>query len=819
MGIASLRQPSWLGLTLLLSAWQVSATDYEDALKGFESQSGLFEAHYNAATAQVLVTLPAQDANGINGEAIYASRLSHGLGSNPVGLDRGFGDSGTWLRWRRAGNRVVFEIPNARYIASTTNQQEAAATAESFAVSIIHATPILATRADGALLIDLTDFLLRDPIGTAQRLQATGQGSYNVAADRSFVSHAPLAFPDNLEFDATLTLAGRAAGREVRATAPDPDAITLGVHHSFVRLPASDYTPLVADARAAAISLQRYDLARPLAAPLVERLARRFDLELRRNDAGQLVVGKPIVFYVDSGAPEPVRSALVEGANWWADAFAAAGLPGAYRVEVLPDGVHPLDVRYNVIQWVHRQTRGWSYGGGVADPRTGEMLKGHVILGSQRIRHDRMIFEGLLGRQNTGTGREDDPLEIALARVRQLSAHEVGHALGFAHNMAASSNDRASVMDYPAPRIRVAPNGSLDTADAYSVGIGEWDKVTVRWLYADLNDNERDQVLRYAFDRGLVFVEDAHSRPVGGAHPAGSLWDNGADPVKELLDVLAVRRHAIERFGPDRVDTKQPLSDLQTAFTPIYLYHRYQTVAAAKLIGGTRFDYAPAGQATAMEAVSPDDARRALQAVLATIAPATLAVDPALQAYLQPPNDAWEPIKARERFAGQTHPLFDARAAASAAAALSINALTHSDRLERVARAQLEPGALSLAELFSAIVATAFETATESNAERVAQGAIQETVVTRFLQLANNSQSSAAVRGQALQSLEALAAALENRRARLLGSPVEHRAFARLIRQGLEVPSSMDGQIPEEPVIPPGSPIGGGMAESCWFCD
>ncbi|MCK5745237.1 MAG: DUF5117 domain-containing protein, partial [Oricola sp.] len=444
---------------------------------------------------KVYAVFPPADEEGVSLRAIYAAGLTSGLGSNPVGLDRGLFDGGSLIAFRRVGDKLIAEQENWTYRATSDNPLEQKAVRESFARSFLWAGEVTATGPAGESLVDISSFLTRDSLGVVAALKDHPKGgSFSVAADRTFPdAAAALAFPDNVEFDSYLTLTSDAPGAEVRATAADARAVTMVVHHSLVKLPDDGYKPRPFDVRSGAIDVSFYDFSAPLSEQIQRSVARRFRLERVDPTADFGPVKNPIVFYVDSGAPPQIRDALIEGASWWADAFAAAGFENAFRVEPLPEGAHPRDIRYNVISWTHRQTRGWSYGGGVSDPRTGEMLKGSVILGSQRVRQDRMIFEGLAGADKSGTGSADDPVEIALARIRQLSAHEVGHALGFSHNFAASSNGRASVMDYPAPLVTVGANGALDFSDAYDVGIGDWDKVAATWLYAEFAPDADEQ--------------------------------------------------------------------------------------------------------------------------------------------------------------------------------------------------------------------------------------------------------------------------------------------------------------------------------------
>lgn len=535
--------------------------------------------------------------DGSLGRMIYTARLTSGLGSNPVGLDRGAGTGSQILRFFRVNDRVFAEFENSGYRAIGAGEDEARATRQSFARSVIWSTDIVAEQGD-RVLIDLSGFLTRDPIGVATRLSDTDQGSFSVDAERSApLTETALAFPENVEIDALLTLSSSEPGAEVRAVTPDPGSVTLTVHHSFVALPEPGYEIREADDRSGAITLDFYDMAAPLDAPVRRAYAIRHRLERVDPAAERGAVVEPIVYYLDRGTPPLIRDALIEGANWWAEAFEAAGYEDAFRVELLPEDAHPLDIRYNIIQWVHRQTRGWSYGASVVDPRTGEIIKGHVILGSQRVRQDRMIFEGLLGADGTGSGAADDPLELALARIRQLSAHEVGHTIGLAHNFAASVSDRASVMDYPAPLVTLDADGNIDTSNAYDTGIGAWDRVAISWLYGEFGDGEEeraalDRILTEARANGLLYITDRHARGNNAAHPQASLWDNGSDAVTALGEAMAVRRAALDAFGPQVLAEGLPASYLRDVFSPIYLYHRYQTEAAAKFIGGVVFDYA-----------------------------------------------------------------------------------------------------------------------------------------------------------------------------------------------------------------------------------
>ncbi|MEM8771116.1 MAG: zinc-dependent metalloprotease [Pseudomonadota bacterium] len=774
----------------------------------------------------VAIRLPAPDETGVSLRMIHATGVAAGLGSNPVGLDRGFNGGGRIIAFRRAGDKVLVEEENWRYRASADNPLEKQAVLDSFARSLLWAGEVRDENADGSYTVDISGLLITDMLDLRGWLDGRGQGNFSISDERSFIdTSSVLVFPDNVEVDVVMTLTSDAPGGEVRATAANPRSVTLTIHHSFVRLPDDGYKPRVYDPRSGAIDISFYDFSSPLDAPIVKRFARRFRLERVDPNAASGPVKKPIVFYVDAGAPEQVRNALVEGATWWADAFEGAGFEDAFRIEVLPEGAHPFDVRYNVIQWTHRQTRGWSYGGGIADPRTGEMLKGHVILGSQRVRQDRMIFEGLIGADGSGSGDDDDPVELALARIRQLSAHEVGHPLGFAHNFAASQNDRASVMDYPAPLVRPAENGALDVSGAYAVGIGDWDRFTVKWLYSEFPEGNEEQaalaeIIEEAYGAGLKFVADGEGRSVGAGHPDGSVWDNGDDPVAMLDETMRVRRIALDSFGLRNIKSDRPVSDLQSVIVPIYLYHRYQVAAAAKLIGGYRFSYSVKGDGTAGGVpVSQARQRAALTSLLATLDPAALNISTETLNLLTPGASTFSSVGRGETFTSDISPIFDLTRAVDAAGAVTIDALLHPRRLGRLIEMKRRSStALGVEDLLTVMEARIF------NDARAGQAEIARTLQTRYvstlISIAAGDDAGAAVKARVDAHLKKLRNTVSPNILEGLTPDRAHREWliARIDRH-FERPAPALAAKAKQAEIPPGSPIGTDLGESCWHCD
>lgn len=787
----------------------------QEATDGLDAVAGLLVTYPDPERGKVWLELPAPDEAGTSVELIYLEGLTRGLGSNPVGLDRGQVGDAELVRFRRMGPRALLERPNLAFRALDAGPQEQAATEQSFATSVIWATDVVAESRDGRFLVDLTDFLVRDAHGTVATLARTGQGRYSLDPSRSALDlDACLSFPDNLEFEALLTFESSDPGREVRATAPDARSVTLVQHHGFVRLPDDGYAPREHDPRSGALYTSYRDYAAELDEPVTRRLALRHRLIKTNPEAERSEAVRDIVYYVDRGAPEPVRTALLEGARWWGDAFEAAGFSGAYRVELLPEGAHPLDVRYNVIQWVHRSTRGWSYGNAVRDPRTGEIIKGHVSLGSLRVRQDRLLFEGLLGVQNTGTGLPDDPIELALARIRQLSAHEVGHTLGFAHNFTASTYlGRASVMDYPAPLIRVREDGSLDVSSAYGVGIGEWDVITVRWLYGDwpseVNESEAlEAVLEEARARGMRYHSDDDARPSGASQPYANLWDNFKDPVTGLENALEVRRIALAGFGERNLRPDAPRAELEEVLAPVYFHHRYQVDAAVKMVGGVDYDhFMNRAAGVASPPVPAAEQRRALDVLLRTLSPAELDLPEGLLRTLAPRPPAYG--RNRELFSTDTGKTFDALGAAASSARLTIAALLDPERVLRLVDQHRRDGELpSLEEVLERMTDAAFGAEAESEPRLLEIRRLVRTVMVEEMLALASSGVPARVRARIEARLRRL---LDEPWAETEESEADYALSRGLVHEILRYLDRRSGpaSAPEgAPEPPPGSPIG-----------
>lgn len=817
-------------LIVILMAFVSVATfaeDWDKATEGLTARGGLATVYTDTAKGKVYLALPAPDAQGISARYIYVGYLGAGLGSNPMGLDRGAGSKQQILAFKRTAGKVIAIAENHDFRATADNVAEQMSVQKAFAQSALWAGDIVAEEPEtGRLLVDITSFLLRDTMNVAARLKARDQGSFKMSKELSFVdAGATLVFPRNMEFDATVTFTSDKPGREVIGTTPVASNVTLVAHTSFVALPEDGYKTRLFDERAAQLTASYVDMSSPLGGGVVTRLAARFRLEKTDPSAVKSRVKNPIVFYVDNAAPEPIRSALVEGANWWQAAFEAAGFIDAYRVEVLPEGAHPQDVRYNVINWVHRATRGWSYGASVRDPRTGEIIRGYVLLGSLRVRQDIKILEGLAGTQASGTGSADDPIELALDRIRQLAAHEVGHSLGFAHNMAASTYmNRGSVMDYPAPLVH-ASGGKLDFSDAYSVGIGPWDKWTVTALYREYQSDEAEKagmkaLIKEADAKGMIFVKDEHSRSISSGHWKGSLWDNGTEPVAGLQEVIAVRKIALGKFGMNVLKEGERISALQDKIVPIYLYHRYQVQAAAKVIGGMDYAYSLKGDGRQpSKMLSAAKQQAALNIMLQTLEPEFLDLREELLSLLSPIGSSDGDAQFRlESFGSATTPAFDHLQAAAIAADITLDALLHPARADRLVSFKArDDSQLGLQRVLDGLINDSFKQGRDSARHAPLRRIVQERVVAAIIKLASNEATSNDVRVISAYRLNDLAVWLEKSRGREGLSRQHFLNLAATIRRFNARRVQPVSVTPAAPTTPPGSPIG--SEEQCWHCN
>jgi hypothetical protein len=800
-------------LFLISASFAQDIPTITEKTEGMEQQDGYFTYYWDEASGKIWLEIGQYDT-----EFLYVNSLTAGIGSNDIGLDRNQLGGEQVVYFDRRGPKILLVQPNYSYRAITDNQKEQQSVRDAFAKSVLWGFKVAAEEG-GRVLVDMTDFLLRDAHGVADQLRNNNEGSYSIDDSRSAIDQeGTMNFPKNTEFEALLTFTGNNPGGQVRSVTPHPEAITVRQHHSFVELPDDNFEPRTFDPRAGYFGISYQDYSTPISSSLEKRFITKHRLKKKNPGVEMSEPVEPIIYYLDPGTPEPVRGALLDGARWWDQAFEAAGYKNAFQVEVLPDSAHPLDVRYNVINWVHRSTRGWSYGSSVVDPRTGEIIKGHVLLGSLRVRQDYLIAEGLLSPyEDMMSYDEDDPmLEMALARIRQLSAHEVGHTLGLAHNFAASTNNRASVMDYPAPKVSINQDSTLDLSEAYDTGIGEWDKVSITYGYKDLSNTPNketalNEVINNAFEDGLLFISDYDARPEGGAHPKAHLWDNGVNAVDQLNHIMDVRKIALENFAESNIPRGTPMAKLEDALVPIYLYHRYQIDGTAKLIGGLDYSYNLRGDdQQGPEPVADSIQTAALDAMLQTLSPEALEMPEQITELIPPRPIGY--YGSRELFNSYTDPAFDPLGAVETAANMTVNLLFNSERAARLVDFGARDSAnLSLGDLVDRVIRQTWQAETKDGYAGAVQNTVNHVVLYHMMNLASDESASSQVRAIMNLKLEGLRvwmkteaeenATDQNRIASLLYG-------YRVLQQFKDLGEMFMPTKPLEP--PPGSPIGSG---------
>ncbi len=788
-------------LLIGLVSFQMSTAQFSEKKKDFKKYEGFFNFYYDAESDKVYL-----EVDKLDKEFLYVYSLSSGIGSNDIGLDRGQLGNEQVVYFKKAGNKLLLVQPNLKFRALTDNDLERKSVEQAFAKSILGGFKIEEEK-NGTYVIDITDFLMQDAHGVSKRLKRGKQGSYSLDKTKSAMAlERTKAFPKNVEFDMTMTFKGESTGAFINSVAPNSGLITVAQHCSFIELPDDGFKQRKFDPRSGSYPFMYYDYATPVEASILKRFITRHRLEKKNpNDAVSEAVA-PIIYYLDNGTPEPVRSALLEGGRWWNQAFEAIGFKDAFQVKILPDDADPMDVRYNVIQWVHRSTRGWSYGSSITDPRTGEIMKGHVSLGSLRIRQDYLIAQALMNKPFAERDDNHKPmLDLAIARIRQLSAHEIGHTLGFAHNYAASTNDRASVMDYPHPQFSVS-NGEIDFSNAYATGIGEWDKVTVAYSYATFPDNvEEKEALNKILDdakaKGLRYITDQDARPQGSAHVLAHLWDNGEDISAELNAMLQVRKTAIRNFSIDNIKTNEPNSVLEDVFVPLYFFHRYQTEGVAKVVGGLEYNYAVKGDGQeVVRTIDKSTQEKALKAVLRTLEAEEIAI-PRDKLELFPPR-AFGYGRTRESINGKTGVSFDALSAPETAADMSLGLLLHPERASRLVQQKaLEPSNIGLEKVFNELVAnTIFKPYKDVYLQEV-QRNINYRVLFHLMNLAAHDAVHPQVNAIANAQLTALKAALMSK-----GKDANAMEMVRRINNFYAHPDKFE--VIAAPKLPDGSPIG-----------
>lgn len=786
----------------------------ESKTEGMMVMDGFIPVYFDESDGKIWMEIGRWDE-----EILHYTSLPAGLGQNDLGLNRGDLGGRHVVVFKRVGPKVLMEEQNYGFRAGSGDPLERKSVHDGFAKSVLWGFTVAAQTGD-RVLVDATQFFLSDWHQLASRLQRANQGTFRTDASRSAI-YLPRtrAFPENTEVEVTLTFTSDRPGGLIRSVTATPNAVTVRQHHSFVRLPPLDgsFRPRKADPRAGFNGPTFMDFARPIDEDLQVRYIARHRIEKKNSGTAPSEPVEPIVYYLDPGTPEPVRSALLEGGRWWNQAFEAAGFVDGFRMEMLPPDADPMDARYNVVQWVHRSTRGWSYGNSIVDPRTGEILKGHVTLGSLRVRQDYLIGEALTAPYAEGDETAAAAREMALQRIRQLSAHEIGHTLGLSHNYIASAQTEhgtQSVMDYPHPIITLE-NGSVSLGrQSYANEIGAWDKVAIRYGYTDFPDGTDEdaalnEILRDGMRDGITFISDQDARPAGSAHPNVHLWDNGATAAGELNRMMDVRRAALDRFGETAIKSGEPLATMEEALVPLFLFHRYQAEATTKVVAGQYYTYALRGDGQEpVRWVPAEEQEEALEALLRTLSPSELTIPEDVLAMMPPRPFRYGPHQ--ELFRRQTGLVFDAVAPATASAEATLGFLFHPERAARMVQQHaLDASLPGLTQVIERVGRGLFDAEPADGYEAEVNRAVERVFIEKLMGLAVRA-PMAQVRAEAQDALSQMAVHLSQASDEMDEADRAHyRLIAADIGRFLERDFQAD-EAPSPPSMPPGSPIGEG---------
>jgi hypothetical protein len=797
-----------------------AAATIASVTQGSQKFDGYFTFYYNDKTGKIYLEIDKLDK-----EFLYFASLATGVGNG--GPERGQA-SADLVKFVKEGTKILLVQPVTAYKASGANPEEEKAVQSNFAKSVLFGFVPLATEGD-KVLIDLTPFLIRDSQGIGSRLavrQVSGQrgpgtpaggAAFRLDETRSVIyMENTKNFPKNTEFEAMITFVGGSGGGGRgfgggASIAPDPSAVTVNMHQSFVELPEPGFKMRKFDPRSMSGAFSVMDFSATIDQTMSPKTIRRHRLEKKDPNAAVSEPVKPITYYLSRGVPEPVRSALLEGGAWWNQAFEAAGYKNAFIMKELPEGADPMDIRYNVVNWITRSgspARAFSSGASYTDPRTGEIIKGVVTLGSDRHRQDYLIAVGLLQPYIDGKPIPKAMEELAMKRVRQLSAHEIGHTLGFSHNFAASPKDRASVMDYPFPKFSLKADGTVDISDSYTKEIGSWDKRSVMWAYSEFKKGadenaELDKIMNETIKQGYKYIPDIG----GNTHPGSNQWEDGVNTIDQMTNIMKVRRKVLDEFSEKAIPQNAPMATIEEVLVPIYLLHRYQIEAVAKNIGGLYWTHALKNDGQIpTQMVDPAEQWRAFESLMGTITPEALALPDALIAKIAPRPPGYP--GSVETFTGHTGPTFDPIAAAESAASTTLSYMLDPERAARLieynGRDSKQPGFLAIADK---LIEKTWKTPLQAGYKGQLQTMVNNEVTKYLLELAADSKASEVVRGQALLKIEELKEYMTSKMASAEPASKANMLFAlsqidafKAEPNKFQPPAAID--------MPPGAPIG-----------
>jgi Met-zincin/Domain of unknown function (DUF5117) len=748
---------------------------------GLQRHDGFFPYYLDEKKGSILFEL---SLSALNREFLYFTGMGTGVGSTQIFADRSSFGSSALCRLRRIGARVLVIRENTDFRAENGNAELKHSVASSFPTSVLAVLPVEAEQ-DGGVLVDASALIVRDAADLLSQLRrptrAVGgvlvrderpAGDWRLDRDRSLVDpdHSG-SFPLNTEIEVLLTFASES---ESNLNQPDPHSLSVREHHSFMALPEPGYGPRERDPRVGFSSAGFQDFSQPYDRPLNRYLISRWRLQKKNPNAALSEPVKPIVFYLDRAIPEPVRSATRRGALWWNAAFEQAGFKDALRIEDLPEGADPLDIRYPTIQWTNRSGRGWSVGMSHTDPRTGEIIHAVVQLDSHRMRTVNNYWESAIP---SGRGTEEPALdtfaaldnldpqtseeEVMVNRLALLTCHEMGHVLGLDHNFVASTYGRGSVMDYFAPRVRLRADGTADLSDAYMQGVGIYDRFAIEWGYSEgvpeISAKEEqarlDAIVKGSISKGVVWgnYDD----------PRWNAYDDGPDPVTWLKEVFPVRDSLLAHYGPGMLRPGEPNSILASRFPLVYLFHRYGLAAAINVVGSAKVPLSLAGDGQQPVSVWPVEGQReALRLVLHALDPAELTIPAGLWNALAPvENRDADP----ERFTSSAGYLFNPQDGARAVAEIVVGGLLDPQRMQRLGViSRQQENSLSPQAVISALVSAGFSGKAETSAQKDVTAVVQTQIAEQLMILATNSNATPEVQAVAWAGIREVQSAVKN---------------------------------------------------------
>jgi hypothetical protein len=811
----------------LAHAQPAPAATIAERTGGLQRAAGFVPFYWDAARGRVLMEIPAFDQ-----DVLYYVSAASGGGSVELGLDRGILDSAV-IHFQRSSPRVLVVEQNLRYRAVGGHAALVENVRDSFPSSVLASLPVEADEG-GRVLVDATPLFIRDAADIVGELRRTNQGTFRFDAVRSgFYPPRMKAFPDNTEIETIVTFASETPGRLVANVTPDPQAFTLRIHHSFLRAPTG-YTPRRADPRIGVSSLNFRDYARPFNETTEVEWVTRWRLEKQNPAAPMSEPRKPIVFYLDSAIPEPIRGAMREGVLWWNQAFEAAGFRNAVQVRDPTPDMDPMDIRYAWILWINRDERGFSSGGTYRDPRTGEILGSKTRMDSHRVRTIGNYWESytpttggadagfdgcgmilpvpdevLALAAQAGSQMPEAQRELVLRRQSLLTAHELGHVMGFGHNWASSVNDRASVMEYPTPRVKVT-GGRLDLSEAFQSSVGAYDAFMTRYAYTELPpDKERqslDAIIAEMRVRNILYVP--------GTDPRNSWYDDRATPTEYLRETLAARKIMLAQYGPAILRAGEPIGGLRDIrLWMTYLHHRWAIESGIRHVGGMYHNIVVKGETIPPTEIVPAALQReVLGLLMEALDPANLAMPEALLAQLTP-----SPGANLEDMAGDY--AFDHLRAARILSALVVEPLLEPARAARlVAFADRQPGALSLPELVGAILARTWRASPDADPRlRSLRRVTERVALDALMMLGGHADTTPEVRAYVLDQVAKLGEFLRARKDENPLAEAHYRQAERDIARYLQDPATHApkavmpawGSRPRSRFpLPPGPPLG-----------